>query len=104
EERDPFSEFDDASGDGRLDPRTLSLALDRRLPRNRTLVMDSGHFMGWPTMYVSVPDAAGFVYPEAFQSVGLGIGIGTGAAIARPDRLTVVAIGDGGLRMSLGEL
>ena len=32
------------------------------------------HFMGWPSMYLRVPDAAGFVFPQAFQCVGLGLG------------------------------
>ena len=55
-------------------------------------------------MHLSVPDAAGFVFAEAFQAVGLGMGAGMGAAVARPDRLAVVVVADGGLVMSLGEI
>ena len=47
----------------RLDPRTLSIALDDLLPEERTVVVDSGHFMGWPSMYLRVPDAAGLRLP-----------------------------------------
>ena len=36
--------------------------------------------------------------------MGLGLGEAVGAAVARPDSLTVAVIGDGGLLMSLGEL
>ena len=68
------------------------------------MVVDSGHFMGWPSMYLRVPDAAGFVFPQAFQCVGLGLGNAIGAAIARPDRLTVAALGDGGALLALPEL
>jgi thiamine pyrophosphate-dependent acetolactate synthase large subunit-like protein len=89
---------------GALDPRTLTIALDALLPEERTVVVDSGHFMGWPSMYLRVPDAAGFVFPQAFQCVGLGLGNAIGAALARPDRLTVAALGDGGLLMALPEL
>jgi thiamine pyrophosphate-dependent acetolactate synthase large subunit-like protein len=89
---------------GGLDPRTLSIALDDLLPAERTVVVDSGHFMGWPSMYLRVPDAAGFVFPQAFQCVGLGLGNAIGAALARPDRLTVAALGDGGALMALPEL
>ena len=96
--------FEDAAAPGRLDPRTLSLALDAMLPEERTVVVDSGHFMGWPSMYLRVPDAAGFVFPQAFQCVGLGLGNAIGAALARPDRLTVAALGDGGALMALPEL
>ena len=89
---------------GGLDPRTLSIALDDLLPAERTVVVDSGHFMGWPSMYLAVPDATGFVFPQAFQCVGLGLGNAIGAALARPDRLTVAALGDGGALMALPEL
>ena len=66
--------------------------------------MDSGAFMGYPAMYLQVPDAQGFVFPQAFQCVGLALGNAIGAAIANPDRLTVCAVGDGGLLMSLPDL
>jgi thiamine pyrophosphate-dependent acetolactate synthase large subunit-like protein len=87
----------------KLDPRTLSIALDDLLPEERIVVVDSGHFMGWPSMYLRVPDAQGFVFPQAFQCVGLGLGNAIGAAIARPDRLTVAALGDGGALLALPE-
>jgi thiamine pyrophosphate-dependent acetolactate synthase large subunit-like protein len=60
--------------------------------------------MGYPAMYLRVPDAQAFVFAQAFQSVGLGLASSIGAALARPDRLTVAALGDGGALMSLPEL
>ena len=95
--------FEDGSSDTTIDPRTLSLALDRMLPADRTVAIDSGHFMGWPARYLTVPDADGFVFNQSYQSIGLGLGTAIGAAIARPDRLTVAALGDGGALMALGE-
>jgi thiamine pyrophosphate-dependent acetolactate synthase large subunit-like protein len=68
------------------------------------VVVDSGAFMGWPSMYLRVPDEHGFVFPQAFQCVGLGLGNAIGAALARPDRVTVAAVGDGGMLMALPEL
>jgi thiamine pyrophosphate-dependent acetolactate synthase large subunit-like protein len=96
--------YDESRAPGVLDPRTLSIALDELLATERTVVVDSGAFIGWPSMYLRVPDAAGFVFPQAFQCVGLALGNAIGAAIARPDRLTVAAVGDGGALMSLPEL
>jgi len=96
--------YEDAGADGRMDPRTLSIALDGLLPPERTVAVDSGHFMGFPPMYLRVPDPAGFVFTQAFQSIGLGLASGIGAAIARPDRLTVACLGDGGALMALPEL
>ena len=93
--------YDDAgTGVGtnaRIDPRSLSYALDDLLPTERTLVVDSGHFMGWAPMYLRVPRRAGFVFTQGFQSIGLGLATAVGAALARPDRLTVAAVGDEGL-------
>jgi thiamine pyrophosphate-dependent acetolactate synthase large subunit-like protein len=96
--------FDDAGDGARIDPRALSRALDERLPRERTVAVDSGHFMGYPAMYLRVPDAAGFVFTQGFQAVGLGLASAIGAAVARPDRPTIAALGDGGALMSLPEL
>ncbi len=96
--------YQDASGDGRIDPRTLSRCLNEILPEEKVLVTDSGHFMGYPAMYIDVPDAQGFVFTQAYQSVGLGLATAIGAAIAQPDRLTVAALGDGGAFMGLSEL
>ncbi|HSK99431.1 MAG TPA: thiamine pyrophosphate-binding protein [Rubrobacteraceae bacterium] len=96
--------FADEGTEEFVDPRTLSLALDDLLPQERTVATDSGHFLGYPSMYLSVPDERGFVFPNAFQSVGLGLASGIGAAVARPDRLAVAAVGDGGALMALGEL
>ena len=96
--------YEDAGSGGRVDPRTLSIELDRILPPERLLAIDSGHFMGWPAMYIDVPDPQGFVFTQAFQSIGLGLASAIGAAVARPDRLTVAALGDEGALMAAGEI
>ena len=96
--------YDDASTNEWIDPRTLSIALEDRLPAEKTVAVDSGHSLGYPAMFLSVPDARAWVFPNGFQAVGLGLGNAIGAAIARPDRLTVAALGDGGTFMALAEL
>jgi thiamine pyrophosphate-dependent acetolactate synthase large subunit-like protein len=96
--------FKDESDGERIDPRALSIALDDLLPAERTVAVDSGNFMGYPSMYLSVPDEAGFCFTQAFQSIGLGLATAIGAAVARPDRLPVAALGDGGALMGVSEL
>lgn len=97
--------YPDAGTRYRIDPRTLSLALAGLMPEERTVVMDGGHFVGWPSMYWPVPDPAAMVFTgAAFQSIGLGFAGAAGAAVGRPDRVTVVALGDGGALMGLPEL
>ena len=96
--------FTDESDGQRIDPRALSIELDDLLPAERTVAVDSGNFMGYPSMYLSVPDEAGFCFTQAFQSIGLGLASAIGAAVARPDRLAVAALGDGGALMGVSEL
>jgi acetolactate synthase I/II/III large subunit len=97
--------YDDASTVSRIDPRTLALALAGLLPAERTLVMDGGHFVGWPAMYWPAADPSALVFTgAAFQTIGLGFAGAVGAAIGRTDRTTVVALGDGGALMGLPEL
>jgi thiamine pyrophosphate-dependent acetolactate synthase large subunit-like protein len=95
---------DDLGTVDRIDPRRFSTILDRTLPADRVVAVDSGNFMGYPSAYLRVPDEHGFCFTQAFQSVGLGLGSGIGAALARPDRLPVVATGDGGFHMAVSEL
>jgi len=96
--------YEDASTDEWIDPRTMSIALNQLLPPNRAVAVDSGHFLGYPSMFLDVPDARSWLFPNGFQAVGLGLGNAIGAAIAMPDRPTVAAIGDGGAFMALAEL
>jgi acetolactate synthase I/II/III large subunit len=96
--------YPDESEPGRIDPRTLTIALDDLLPEERIVAVDSGNFMGYPSMFLSVPDEQGFCFTQAYQSIGLGLASAIGSAIARPDRLTVAALGDGGALMGASEL
>jgi thiamine pyrophosphate-dependent acetolactate synthase large subunit-like protein len=98
---EPYEEIGEA---GFIDPRTLTMALDDVLPAERVVAVDSGNFMGYPSMFLEVPDEHGFCFTQAFQSVGLGLSTAIGAALARPDRLPVAALGDGGTLMGAAEL
>ncbi|MCE7079476.1 thiamine pyrophosphate-binding protein [Streptomyces sp. ST2-7A] len=97
--------FQDRSEPRRIDPRSLTRALVALLPRERTVVWDGGHFIAWPAQYWSVPDPHGLVFTgAAFQCIGLGFAGAVGAAVGRPDRVVVLATGDGGGLMGLPEL
>ncbi|MFE1838203.1 thiamine pyrophosphate-binding protein [Streptomyces sviceus] len=96
--------YEDTSTRDRIDPRTLSIALDDILPAERVIGVDSGNFMGHPSMFLSVPDQDGFCFTQAYQSIGLGLATAIGAALARPDRLPVAALGDGGALMGAADL
>ncbi|HMR49264.1 MAG TPA: thiamine pyrophosphate-binding protein [Arachnia sp.] len=97
----PFERLDEP---GRIDPRTVTIALDDALPAERMVAVDSGNFMGYPSQFLDVPDVAGFCFTQAFQSIGLGLATAIGAAIARPDRIPVLGTGDGGFHMAIADL
>lgn len=94
----------EASDSTGLDPRTLIAELAKRLPPARSVVVDGGHFSGWPAMLLTTPPPGLFVYAHGFQCVGLALGNVVGAALGAPETLPIAFIGDGGLLMSLGEL
>ncbi|MFC4072278.1 thiamine pyrophosphate-binding protein [Actinoplanes subglobosus] len=96
--------YDDTGDESHIDPRSLAIALDDLLPTERVVAVDSGNFMGYPSMFLSVPDHQGFVFTQSFQSIGLGLASALGAACASPGRLPVAACGDGGFLMGIAEL
>jgi thiamine pyrophosphate-dependent acetolactate synthase large subunit-like protein len=98
------SPYQDTGSEEFFDPRTLTKAMDELLPKDRVVVCDGGHFAGWAIRYLSVPDQRGWCIPIAFQSIGLGLAAAIGAAVTQPQRLVVLAVGDGGFLMSLAEL
>lgn len=80
--------------------------LDDVLPTARSVVIDVGRFALHALRHFSGPDARSSMWSGAgFASIGLGTGMAVGAAVARPDRPTVLVVGDGGLVLGgLGEL
>lgn len=95
----------DESREGAVDPRSLTIELDKLLPWPRTVVLDAGHFMVWSFAFLNVGQPADFIQPNSnWYSIGLGMGAAVGAAVARPDVTTVLGIGDTGMMMALGDL
>jgi acetolactate synthase I/II/III large subunit len=101
---DASTDFDEQSADGRVDPRAAMCALDETLPRRRTVTVDGGHFSGFPSTYLTVPDPSDFTFCLDFSAVGIGFGTALGVALAKPGYTNVLVIGDGGLLMTLTEL
>lgn len=98
-----------ASG-GRLDPRSLAVRIGELLEsdastRDRVVVTDGGHFIGWANMYwpVASPDRL-LMVGTAYQSIGLGFPSVPGAALAKPEATVVLSTGDGGGLMALADL
>lgn len=96
---------DGVAPDGLLDPRSAMHRLNSVLPANRQVVSDGGHFIGWSSYYFDLPAPDSLVMVGTqYQSIGLGLPSAAGAALARPDATTIVAVGDGGGAMGLPDL
>ncbi|USQ77817.1 thiamine pyrophosphate-binding protein [Ornithinimicrobium cryptoxanthini] len=98
------TESGESKGEAQWHPSDLMRALGSVLPTNRAIVVDGGHCSGYPPIYLDVPDGKAFYYSLEFGSIALGLGAAMGMAVARPDLITTLVIGDGSLMMSLGEL
>src|SRR5690606_16864488 len=72
---------------------------------DRAVVPDGGQFIGWMPQHARLSDPSAFVLVgTALQTIGLGSAAAVGAARARPDRPTVLVMGDGGGTMGLADL
>ncbi len=94
----------DLSSGDRIDPRTLLATLNDILPTDRIHVIDGGQQGQWVLRYFEPTAPQNLVHLLEAGSIGLALGAGLGAAIARPNDMAVVSTGDAALMMSLGEL
>ncbi|MEU1971096.1 thiamine pyrophosphate-binding protein [Microbacterium sp. NPDC019599] len=101
---------DELAPDGRLDPRSVATRIGELLEahestRDRVVVSDGGHFIGWANMHwpVASPDRM-IMVGTAYQSIGLGFPSVPGAALAKPSSTVVLTTGDGGGLMALADL
>jgi thiamine pyrophosphate-dependent acetolactate synthase large subunit-like protein len=102
---DQSGDFDDRSGGGFVDPRSLMIALDEVIPADRTVIADGGHSTGFSAIFMPSPDDKAYMLGLGdYSSIGLGMGMAIGAAVGRPDRYPVFFTGDGTLMMTLGDL
>lgn len=101
---DPWADCDFTERPGYVNRHELVRICEERLPRERLLAVDIGHFMGMPTAHISVPAPQDMVLPWRLGAIGSALPAAIGAACGRPDRLTVLFIGDGGFMMTMQDL
>jgi acetolactate synthase-1/2/3 large subunit len=95
---------DEPDADEDAPVREVIRRLDRMLPPDRGVVVDSGRFCVSALRHMRAPDPRSFTVPLSFLVVGFGLSSAVGAAFARPERPTVLVVGDGGMMMSLTDL
>ena len=87
-----------------IDPRALMRALSASLPAGSQVVTGAGHFWSWPIAHLALGPGSRFLHTAAFGSIGLGLPFAIGAAVAQPERKTVLIEGDGSLLQAIQEL
>ena len=88
---------------GYIDQEAVAWQLRRALPRDAVITSDAGNFGGWPHRYLRWYEPGTFVAPTS-GAMGYGIPAAIAAKLARPDRLVVATVGDGGFLMTGTEL
>jgi len=100
---DPWADLDFTDRPGYVNRHELVRICEEMLPRERLLAVGIGHFMGSPAAHISVPSPRDQVLPWRLGAIGSGLPAAIGAAVGRPDRLTVVFEGDVSFMMTLQE-
>jgi thiamine pyrophosphate-dependent acetolactate synthase large subunit-like protein len=100
----PGDDVRDNSTPELIDPRTLTLELNRILPPDRIFCADAGQHAQFTIRYLEVQEPRNFMQALDAGSIGLGIGTAVGSAVGRPGTVVVAGIGDAGMMMSLGDL
>ena len=87
--------------DGRMHPNRVLAALQAKLPPDAIVVADGGDFLAFARVALS---AGTYLDPGPFGCIGVGVPFGIAASLAQPDRLVVVATGDGSFGFNAIEL
>ena len=90
-----------AGSDGRMHPNRVLTALRDALPRDAIVVADGGDFLSFAR--VGLP-AQTYLDPGSLGCIGVGTPFGIAASLACPDRVVVVATGDGAFGFNAMEI
>ncbi|GAB3472546.1 thiamine pyrophosphate-binding protein [Polaromonas eurypsychrophila] len=90
-----------AGSDGLMHPNRLVSALREALPSDAVVVADGGDFLSFAR--VGLP-ASTYLDPGSLGCIGVGTPFGVAASLAFPDRMVVVATGDGAFGFNAMEL
>ena len=90
-----------AGTDGRMHPNRVLAALRDALPKDAIVVADGGDFLSFAR--VGLP-AQTYLDPGSLGCIGVGTPFGIAASLACPDRVVVVATGDGAFGFNAMEI
>lgn len=91
-------------GDTPMKPQLVVRELDRVLPDNAIVAVDSGTNTTWAARYIRMRGSMMFACSGTLATMACALPYAIAGAIAHPGRPAVCIIGDGGLTMLIGEL
>ena len=97
----PF-QYDRTSED--IKPQCLMEKLDAFCKGDAIVTVDVGQHQMWAAQYLRFNGPRLWQSSSGLGSMGFGLPAAVGAKVARPDRMVVAIVGDGGFMMSLPEL
>jgi acetolactate synthase-1/2/3 large subunit len=86
-----------------LDMGRAMVELRKRLPADFIVTLDAGNFTGWPQRFLTYRRPCRQLGPTS-GAMAYSVPAATAAALARPDRLVIGCVGDGGFLMSGQEI
>jgi acetolactate synthase-1/2/3 large subunit len=101
----PRGEGWDREGAGKLSPKYVIRSLaDRTADQEPIVVTDVGQHQMFTAQHFPVHSPRHWITSGGLGTMGFGLPAAVGAAVARPDRLVLLFVGDGGFQMTMQEL
>jgi acetolactate synthase I/II/III large subunit len=94
----------DDSPDSEIKPQYLIEALYQATGGDCVLSTDVGQHQMWAAQYFHFPEPRRWINSGGLGTMGFGLPASIGAAIAQPDRTSVLITGDGSIQMNIQEL
>jgi acetolactate synthase-1/2/3 large subunit len=94
----------DDSPDSEIKPQYLIEALYQATAGECVLSTDVGQHQMWAAQYFHFPEPRRWINSGGLGTMGFGLPAAIGAAIAQPDRTSVLITGDGSIQMNIQEL
>jgi acetolactate synthase-1/2/3 large subunit len=94
----------DDSADSEIKPQYLIEALYQATGGECVLSTDVGQHQMWAAQYFHFPEPRRWINSGGLGTMGFGLPAAIGAAIAQPDRPSVLITGDGSIQMNIQEL
>jgi len=90
--------------DSEIKPQHLMVEIDRLSAGEAIVTADVGQHQMWAAQFIRFNHPRHWICSGGLGAMGFGLPAAVGAQFARPDKLVIAVLGDGGFQMSIPEL